>query len=163
MRAFYMTAALIGLLGLSASCDQNPPPPLYGGTYLSDPLQATATPSGGPVSCLSFSLVAVPAPAYLSPTSLSSGVSLSTYVLRTLADWQTYCGTASLPAPVDFNTQMILVYDETLSNGWCGGQITLSTICRDASRVTVSAVFEDGEQGLSTLGAPPTTALLAVT
>lgn len=164
MRRFYFEMGILFLAFTAISCnDAAPTPPLnsgYGGGYSSFP---TSTPSAGPATCFNFSSVSVPPPATVSPSPWSGGVSVASYAIRSLADWQAYCGSTNPPSPpVDLNTKMILIYYETIRNGWCGGQITFSSICQDSNQLTVSVSYVNGEQGTSIMGAPPSVMIQAI-
>ena len=164
MRRFYFEMGILFLAFTAISCnDAAPTPPLnsgYGGGYSSFP---TSTPSAGPATCFNFISVSVPPPATVSPSPWSGGVSLASYAIRSLADWQAYCGSTNPPAPpVDLNTQTILVYYETIRNGWCGGQITFSSVCQASNQLTVSVSYVNGEQGTVIVGASPSTVIQAV-
>ena len=165
MKTFYLWMGMLFIAFTAISCnDVAPTPPLhpgYGGIYPTNP---SSTPSTGSTTCFSFSFVSVPNPATVSTTAWSAGVSVATYAIRSLADWQAYCGSTNPPSPpVDLNTQMILVYYETIRNGWCGGQITFSSVCQASNQLTVSVSYVNGEQGTMTIGAPPSTVVQAVT
>ncbi len=169
MKLFLMVVGFSFLLITMVSCsDQNPSPPfkprLLAGLPSSSALNTpTPTPGTGSSPCFNFTAVSVPYPASLSLSSSFAGLNVSTYVIRSMADWQAYCGPSNQAAPpVDFSTQMIIIYYEIMPNGWCGGQIHYSSICEDSNQITVSVTYLEGQQGTHAEGAPPSLVVEAV-
>ncbi|HVZ79188.1 MAG TPA: hypothetical protein VHE12_00145 [bacterium] len=65
-------------------------------------------------------------------------------VIRSFADWQNWCGTATPPAPpVDFSQQMLV---ETFLSSGCLGHSTLDNVCVGPSQVILYKTFHPAAQ-----------------
>ena len=96
----------------------------------------TPTPDLTPVCCFTSVTVPFPALSTLSGAPKPLYLGASVLVVRSLADWQTYCGTTTPPAPpVDFSAQMMLV----AAGGWiCGQAPSFVSVCEGPTQVAVS-------------------------
>jgi hypothetical protein len=124
----------------------------------------TATPNQTliPYNCGAYNLVMVPTPggnvSSLPTAPLPGGgfpISEATYVIRTLANWQTYCGSTTITPPVDFNTQMLIINSQIVPFGWCGGNVAFTGVCQGPSQVTIGVNLTDGMAGTGYGESPP--------
>jgi len=94
----------------------------------------TATAVTTPVCVFAPVTVILPLVPPVLPWSGPSSVTSKTYVIRSMADWQAYYGSATPPAPpVNFANQMLLVI---ITPNICG-VVNITSACSDGTQITV--------------------------
>jgi hypothetical protein len=159
----FLTASLFVLLALAPwACDKyypagplpSPTPtpsagvtltptntPSCGLTVVTLPLYIAFPPIPQPTQVVIATVVPTVTPgvwAYPTPTpdTVTTHVPFDGYVIQNLTQWQTYFGTAA--PPVNFSTQMILVYVASLG---CPGGQTITNACVTSTEIDLSVTI----------------------
>lgn len=125
------TATLTPVCGYSVAPVSNPLTPFPTVEVFWKPVTPTPTWNDGPVTGFGSGTTfppMTPTPSVIETHDLFTGT-----VIRTLADWQTYYGSAT--PPVDFNTLMLLIYVE---NRCCLGGQTITSVCETSDEVQLT-------------------------